>query len=98
MSEGTCGTETCAATKKNDSDCCNMHEEMLALADEAWMELMKEKIKAEIDKVSGAHMEKVAKLVMEANFAKWSDLMKSKARCNEYKDNLNTLMTEECGK
>lgn len=98
MSEGTCSTETCTTMKKNDSDCCNMHEEMLSLADEAWMELMKEKMKAEIDKVSGTHMEKVAKLVMEANFAKWSDLIKAKAKCNEYKDNLNKLMTEECGK
>lgn len=98
MSEGTCSTETCATTKTNDSDCCNMHEEMLALADEAWMELMKEKMKAEIDRVSGAHMEKVAKLVTETNFAKWSDLIKGKAKCNEYKDNLKKLMTEECCK
>ncbi len=75
-----------------------MHEKLLILADDAWMELMKEKIKAEINKASGPHMEKIAQLVVETNFAKWSDLIQAKTKCNEYKDNLKALMAGGCEK
>jgi hypothetical protein len=75
-----------------------MPERLLALADEAWMELLKEKMKAEIEKTNGAHMSEVAKLVVEANCAKWGNMIQAKMKCNEYKESLRALMTGGCKK
>ena len=99
MSEQGCSTESCTTSKKSNSDCgCDMHEKLLALADAAWEELLKEKIKAEINKTNGEHMDKIAKLVAEANCAKWGHMIQGKVKCNEYQENLKTLMTAGCDK
>ncbi len=101
MSEQCCSTESCATTQKSDSDCgcgCDMHEKLLLLADDAWMELLKEKIKAEIDKSNGQHMDKIAKLVADTNCDKWGHMIQAKVKCNEYQDNLKALMTAGCDK
>lgn len=99
MSEECCTTESCATAPKTNGDCeCNMHEELLALADDAWMELLKDKIKAEIEKANGPHMDKIAKLVADANCAKWGNMIQAKVKCNEYKENLKALMIGGCTK
>lgn len=99
MSEECCTTESCATTQKTNSDCgCDMPEKSLVLADEAWMELLKEKIKVEIEKANGPHMDKIAKLVADANCAKWGNMIKTNARCNEYKEGLKALMIGGCDK
>lgn len=56
-------------------------DELLALADEAWMEVVKEKIKKQIEETTGAHLDKLAQLVSTANHQKWNSklaLMKAK--------------------
>lgn len=98
MSEERCTTESCVTTQKTDGDCCNFHETLLALADDAWMELLKEKIKIEIEKSGGQHMDKIAKLVADANCAKWGNMIHAKVKCDEYKENLKALMTGGCDK
>ncbi len=95
MSEECCTTESCATSQKASGE-CDMHEKLLALADDAWMELLKEKIKAEIEKTNGQHMDKIAKLVSDANFAKWGSMINAKVKCNEYKENLKALMSGGC--
>lgn len=99
MSEQCCSTEncTCTTTPKTESDCgCNMHEKLLTLADDAWMELLKEKIKANIEKSNGPHMDKIAKLVADTNCARWGHMIQAKVKCNEYQENLKALMTDGC--
>lgn len=97
MSEECCTIESCTTSSKNSSDCgCDMHEKLLTLADEAWMELLKEKIKAEIEKTNGKHMDKIAKLVSDANFVKWGNMINTKVQCNEYKESLKNLMSGGC--
>jgi hypothetical protein len=49
-----------------------MPEKLLALADEAWSQLLKEKIKTEISKSCAESIDKLAKLVAETNMAKWA--------------------------
>lgn len=89
-----CHSETTCPTKNVTDDCtCNMPEKLLALADEAWNELLKEKIKEEISKSCGESMDKLAKLVAETNKAKWTHTIKGKVRCREYKDKLKALFT-----
>lgn len=95
-----CTAETCSPgkTAPENSCCCDMPDKLLALADEAWMEVLKDKIKAEIVKKSGAELDKVAALVAETNCAKWSHMVQGKMKCEEYKDKLKGLLTAACKK
>jgi hypothetical protein len=56
------------------------------MADEAWMCLLKDKIKQKIEGLSGAHLNELADLVANANHKRWSDKMASKDQCEEYED------------
>lgn len=79
-----------------DSDCHHhahkYSEELLALADEAWMELIKDKIKEEIKKHSGEHIEQIASLVAKANHARWNYKIDEKKNHHMYEDELNSLI------
>ncbi|MDR3543993.1 MAG: hypothetical protein P4L69_24020 [Desulfosporosinus sp.] len=99
MSEECSTTKSCstAHNTNNDSE-CDMHERLLALADDAWMELLKEKMKTEIEKTNGPHMNNIAKLVVDANCAKWGSMIQVKVKCNEYKESLKALMMGGCNK
>lgn len=90
-----CQTDTTCTTKAAHSDsCCDMPEKLLALADEAWHELLKEKIKAEITKSCGDSMDRLAKLVTETNKAKWAHTIQGKVKCDEYKNKLKAFFSE----
>lgn len=88
-----CQETTCATKPATKDSCCDMPERLLALADEAWHELLKEKIKAEISKSCGDSMEKLAKLVTETNKAKWAHTIQGKVKCDEYKDKLKAFFS-----
>lgn len=61
------------------SSCHTHHQdfaaELLALADEAWMEVLKEKIKDHIRESSGKKLDELAKLVSESNGCRWKSKM-----------------------
>jgi hypothetical protein len=86
--ESCSSTEQSCNTEQKDSECCNMPEKLLCLADEAWKELLKEKIKAEIEKTSGQKLNNIAKLVSEANHRRWSHQIEGKQKCDEFKQQL----------
>ncbi len=96
--EDTCCDESSAeCCDSNSNECCNMAERLLELADEAWFELLKEKIKKEIESTSGAKMNELAKMVAKANCERWSHKIKGKAKCEEFKHNLKSFfMDGEC--
>lgn len=73
---------------------CNMHEKLLCLADEAWKEVLKEKIKQEIEKSSGAKLSSLAKVVAEANGRKWAFMIQGKKACDDFKTQVRTLLSE----
>lgn len=66
--------------------------ELLELADEAWMEVLKEEIANEIRKTSGDHIKKMAKLVNETNHDRWKELMAEKKGFEEFEDKLKGLL------
>lgn len=89
------GSGACAETAAHnggDSECCNMPEKLLCLADEAWREVVKEKIKQEIEKSSGAKLDALAKLVAETNHKKWTHLIEGKQKCETFKDQLKEVL------
>lgn len=59
-------------------------QELLQMADEAWMELLKEKIKENIQTLSGSNLDQLAKLVAESNHERWKHMLADKKACNDY--------------
>lgn len=49
----------------------NFAQDLLELADDAWMEVLKEKIKEHIIKTHGKNLDKLAQLVSESNSERW---------------------------
>lgn len=75
---------------------CHCAEKFLAIADDAWREVLKEKIKAKILEKKGEHIERLAELVARANGEKWKLKITGKTKCNEFKDNLKEFFSS-CG-
>lgn len=89
------GPDDCSETAAHhgaDSECCNMPEKLLCLADEAWKEVVKDKIKQEIEKTAGAKLDALAKLVAEGNHKKWSYLIEGKQQCDQFKDQVKEAL------
>ena len=95
MSIESCSTQAQCDAPQSQDESCDMPEKLLALADAAWCELLKEKIKKEIEASCGEQLNKVAKLVAETNKAKWSAKISAKQHCQEYRANLVSLFTQQ---
>jgi hypothetical protein len=95
MSTESCSTQAQCSTPQVQEECCDMPEKLLALADAAWAELVKEKIKKEIEASCGEKLNKLAKLVAETNKAKWSAKIAAKQGCNEYREGLFKFFTQD---
>jgi len=72
---------------------CHCAEKFLEIADEAWRELLKEKIKSKIIAKKGEHMEKLAEMIAMANGEKWKHQISAKMKCHEFKENLKEFFT-----
>ena len=72
---------------------CHCAEKFLEVADEAWTEVLKEKIKAKIIAKKGEHIEKLAEIISIANGEKWKHKISAKTKCNEFKDNLKEFLS-----
>lgn len=91
--------DSCCAEESCDECCCSCHhhhhehnsfaDDLLELADEAWMEVLKEKIKDHIRTKNGAHLDKLAKLVSEANNSRWSHRLSSQTEAGEFQDKIH---------
>jgi hypothetical protein len=93
-----CG-EHCQCHDKTHQHChekeCDCAEKFLKLADEAWAEVLKEKIKAEIEKKKGGDLEKLAVIIAKANGEKWKNKMTIKTKSEEYKNTLKDYFTSK---
>lgn len=87
----------CCCHKQCQCPCHHEHEkysdQLLDLADEAWMELVKEKIKEEILKHSNDHITKLAQLVSKANNERWKEVLSKKRTVQDFDDQLQDLIT-----
>lgn len=78
------------------SCCCPCHKEVcheegemsdwfMDVADEAWTEVLKDKIKDHILKNNDKRMNELAKIVSEANNERWKAKLNKKHSCAEFK-------------
>jgi len=89
------GNDACSTDAKhgNSTECCDIPEKLLCLADEAWREVVKEKIKKEIEKTAGPKLDTLAKLVAETNHRKWAHLIEAKKGCDDYRQSVKDVLT-----
>lgn len=87
----------CCCHRECDCPCHHRHakysDQLLELADEAWMELVKEKIKEDILKHSGDHITKLAQLASRANHKRWNEKLSEKKNHDDFDDQLQKLIT-----
>ena len=99
------GKECCDETnccRSEAQECCSescgeekSHSAMiLEFANDAWAELMKEKMKAAYEEAVGEKMSKVAKIGVEACMAYWQNKMRSEAASAEFEEKLAKAMSE----
>ncbi len=61
------------------------------------MEVLKEKIKAQIQTTSGANLDKLAKLVSDANHARWKNKLGAKNECDNFKEQVQDFFRHKQG-
>jgi hypothetical protein len=96
-----CEEGSCCPPKKETCSCCchehhHHHEEescdkssyFLRLADEAWSEVLKEKIKEHILSTQEKRMNELAKIISEGNNERWKLKMEKKNGCIEFEEKL----------
>ncbi len=89
-----CGCESYAHHHHHgEKDGCHCAEKFLGIADEAWKEVLKDKIKHIILEHKGQHLDELAEIIAKANAAKWKAKISSKSKCNEYKDKLKEFFS-----
>ncbi len=103
---GSCG---CCKEQKHDS-CCKEHGEdchnhfakhLLCVADEAWMELLKDKIKKHILSSCDQQLEQIAEIVSESNKMRWEHktaIQKAKEDFQEKLENVLGCSSGSCKK
>jgi hypothetical protein len=67
-------------------------DQLFKLADEAWMEVLKEKIKDEIRQKAGDHLSQLAQLTANSNQKRWKDELDEKKNLEEFDASLKNLM------
>lgn len=91
--EGQCSTDkgSCESDSQS-SDCCTLAEDLLCLAKQAKHELLKEKIKKELEAKMGKKLDAVAKVVAEATVACLEHKMAAKEACDDYQSKLHAAL------
>jgi hypothetical protein len=87
---------SCCCHQQCQCDCHKQQhkyaDELLRLADEAWMEVVKEKIKEEIRQNSGEHLKQLAQLVAASNQKRWSEKLSEKKNHDDFEGQLKNLI------
>jgi hypothetical protein len=84
------GECSCCCHKSHEEE-CNFPEQLIQLADDAWMCVLKEKIKEQIKSKSGKQLDDLAKLVNDANHKRWHDKLAEKHDCDDFKQQLSAF-------
>jgi hypothetical protein len=89
-----CG-EHCKCGDKSDHGECDWSEKLLRMADQAWKEVLIDKIKAEIEKNESEQLQKLAEIVANANGEKWQHKMAAKMKCEDYRETVKDFFMDK---
>lgn len=95
--EESCNTScNCASCGCSENSCCDEESSkgkmFMDMANDAWSELMKEKMKSAYEKAMGDKMNKAAAVSVEACMAYWGQKMKNEASFAEFEEKLKRAM------
>lgn len=88
---GECSEKGCCPDKEKKSGCeekGEMTDFFLEIADCAWSEVLKDKIKEHILATQNDRMTELAKIVSEGNNQRWRHRMEKKQGCCDFKEKL----------
>lgn len=88
-----CSQKSCGCGSKASDENCSA--KFLELADQAWMEVLKEKIKDHI-KANNKQIDELARLVAEANQERWKKKMDAKSCCCGFEEKLKNFFGQSC--
>jgi hypothetical protein len=97
-SEGSCssqGGSSCCSGTYHSEDKHDFAHQLLELADAAWMEVLKEKIKENIRTSSDKNLDELAKIISETNKERWQRKMAKKKACESYKEKLASFFSKK---
>ena len=91
--------EDCCEGKEGKDDCCKeggceMSHHMMKLADHAWAELAKEKMKKLWQEQRGANMDKIAEASVKGSMSFWMKKMNGEEFSKEDWDNFSKSLQE----
>lgn len=89
-----CDNEECCKNEC-ESTGCEMTDKLMMLADHAWNQALIEKMKKELEKTHGAHMNEIAKVAVEGFAGYWKMKMEGKQKCEEFKEKVRETMSGE---
>lgn len=100
----------CSHTHEEEGSCCHSQEgkeshhdscegdfarHLLQMADCAWMELLKDKMKEQIESTCGAQLDELAKLVSTSNHERWKHKMAKQKGCEDYKQKVAAFFSNQ---
>lgn len=89
-----CESCDCSGCKCSCHGECDFSKELLQMADDAWMCLLKDKIKQKIEGLSGQHLNELADIVAKANHTRWSNKMKAKEASEDFEDQVEDFFNK----
>ncbi|MBS4168536.1 hypothetical protein [Parachlamydia sp. AcF125] len=88
-----------------EHECCEHHHhavvekdfahQLLEMADEAWMEILKDKIKEQILSTDGSNLEELAKMVSQTNHDRWKHKIATNATVHEYREKFSSFFDKK---
>lgn len=101
QSSCSCGcSSSCPCSQKGSSCGCkgsgeSWSSKFLELADQAWMEVLKEKMKEHI-KTNSKNIDELAKMIAQANEERWQKKIDSKHCCDNFDEKLKGFFGHTC--
>ena len=88
-----CTTESASHKHKCCSD--NITDNIKCLAEKAWAELLKEKIKKQYENKIGSKMDKIAEVAADAAIDYWKHKIAAKESCKEQEAKLHNVLVQD---
>jgi len=81
--------------KHKEHGCCfNITDHIKTVANKAWSELLKEKIKKRYEEKLGTKMDEIAGVAADAAIEFWRHKIESKESCKEYEAKLHSVLAK----
>jgi hypothetical protein len=101
-----CSHGSCSCCSHHDQSCGHSHhddhhehpefaKQLIDLADEAWMCLLKEKIRKQVESSAGAQLDELAKIVAESNHNRWRLKLEGDNACKEFKQQVADFFSKK---